>query len=60
MTRIELKTAKENDTIQKERAVRIKASIAVRQLGYKSLRAFLMAKMEEAIEKAKKPIAGLK
>lgn len=60
MPRTELRTAQENETVEKERVLRIKAALAVRQLGYKSLRAFLMEKMTEAIDKSKKPIARLK
>ena len=60
MPRVENRSPKENETIEYERQLRIRASIAVRQLRYKSLRAFLIAKMEEAVEKAKGVTIGAK
>jgi len=59
-------TTKERETIAYERELRIKAGFAVRKLHHQgklkqnSLRAFLISKMEEIIEKSNLPIAGLK
>lgn len=47
-------------TAEDEKQLRIRALIAARQMGYTSLRAFLIEQMQKLIEKSKKPIAGLK